>query len=327
MSDKIRWGILSTANIGLEEVAPAIQKAANSEVTAVASRSLDSAKAYADKLGIPKVHGSYEDLLADPDIDAIYNPLPNSLHAGWSIKAAEAGKPTLCEKPLATDAAEALSMVDAFRKQGVLFTEAFMYRFHPQVVRAKELINSGAIGDLKGMASVFTYRLGPGSEDNIRLSAPLAGGGLMDVGCYCINIMRLMAGEEPNDARGTAVYGEESGVDESFSAALRFPSGVVGQFECGMRTYYTNTFEARGTMGQLRMENAFKATSDDNPVIRLWQGDNYEEIIIDPADQYMLMIEDFADAILNNRPPRYSSSDAVANMVVIDWLAVSARNK
>jgi xylose dehydrogenase (NAD/NADP) len=322
MSDRIRWGILSTANIGRKRVIPAIMKSSNGVVTAVASRTLDRARTFADQLDIPTAYGSYEELIADPNIDAIYNPLPNSDHARWSIACAEAGKPTLCEKPLASDAAEAQQIVDAFKAREVLFAEAFMYRFHPRTVRVKEMVDSDAIGDLKVIQATFTFDIG-GREDDIRLKKDLAGGSLMDVGCYCINVMRLITGEEPVNARAFARIGAE--VDETLVGLLDFPSGVLGHFDCGFRSPVTNTYEIRGTTGRIYIDPAFTPNHDQDVTIHYWGPDGYEAIPVPAADQYQLMVEDFGDALQQNRPPRYLPQDAVANMQAIDQLYASLK--
>lgn len=326
MTEKIRWGVLSAANIG-RKVIPAIHKAKNSVMSAVASRDLGKARAYADELNIPTAYGSYEELLADPNIDAIYIPLPNGLHHEWAIKCAQAGKPTLCEKPLANDSAQAQEMVDAFEKAGVPFAEAFMYRFHPQTQRIVQMVREGAVGDLRVINGVFTFNIR--SEDNVRLSADLAGGGLMDVGCYPVSLMRLVTGEEPIRAVGAANFGERSGVDEMLSGVLHFPSGVLGHFDCGLRAMFSNTAEIRGTTGRIVVEWAFTMPPSQPTKIRYWSDKNgsgtYEEIEIAPANSYTLMAEDFADAILNQRPPKFPASDAVKQMRVIDQLYASAK--
>lgn len=323
MIRKVRWGILSTANIGLTRVVPAMQQAENCEVVAVASRSPEKAQQFARQLNIPRAYGSYEELLADPDIDAIYNPLPNSEHALWSLRAADAGKPMLCEKPLASSAAEAQGMVDGFKAKNILFAEAFMYRFHPQTQHVIKLLADGAIGRLTAMFAAFTFPIS--SEDNIRLSAPLAGGALMDVGCYCVNVMRLMAGEEPDRVSAVAQFGERSGVDETLAGVLGFPSGAVGHFDCSLRTNFRHTYELRGTEGRITVDEAFVMSADNSTIIRHWHGGDYHEITIPPANSYTLMAEDFADALLNNRPPRYDPQDGVNNMAVIDRLLAAAR--
>lgn len=324
MTAKIRWGIISTANIGRKRVAPAIQQSSNGVVAAVCSRDLDKARAYADELGIPKAYGSYEELIADPEIDAIYNPLPNSEHAVWSIRCAEAGKPTLCEKPLARDAAEAKTMVDAFAERGVPFTEGFMYRFHPQTQKVKQIVDSGGVGDLQVMQAAFTFPLW--DETNIRLSKPLAGGSLMDVGCYCINIMRFISGEEPVTGKAVQQIGASSGVDEKFSGVLVFPSGMFGHFDSSVRTHKAHTYEIRGTKGRIYVGESFVPEANAETVIQYWEGDTYHEYRVAPANQYTLMVEDFADALLNDRAPRFGPYDGVANMQVIDMLKASAKS-
>lgn len=325
MADKIRWGVISTARIGQTRVIPAMQQTSNGVVWAVASRNLDTAKAFAAELNIPRAYGSYEELINDPEIDAIYNPLPNSMHAEWSIACAEAGKPTLCEKPLARSAAEAQKMVDAFAQRGVLFAEAFMYRFHPQTQKVKALVDSGGVGKITVMNATFSFAIRPNNEDNIRLSQPLAGGGMMDVGCYCINAMRLMSGEEPNAGHALARIGTDSKVDETLAAVLQFPSGAVGHFDCSLRSAFAHNYEIRGTEGRIRVAEAFVMGPTQDVVIEHWHGSNYSRITIPGANSYTLMAEDFADALINKRPPKYHPQDGVDNMKVIDMLYASLR--
>ena len=318
MTEKVRWGVISTARIGGNRVIPAIQASSNGEVTTVASRSLENAQQFAQELNIPNAYGSYEELIADPNVDAIYNPLPNSLHAEWSIKCAEGGKPTLCEKPFASDAPEAQTIVDAFEHHDVLLAEAFMYRFHPQHAKVKEIIEGGGIGDLMVINSSFTFRLT--QESNIRLSKELAGGGLMDVGCYCINLMRFMTGEEPESATGSAKIGETTGVDEILGGTLKFPSEIIGHFDSGLRAYGENQYILKGTEGKIVVPTSFVPHKSNDTVVRHWHNDNYTEHTIAAIDHYQLMAEDFADALINSRPPRFLPDDAVRNMEVIDMI-------
>lgn len=320
MTEPIRWGILSTANIGRARVIPAIQKSNTGTVVAVASRDQRRAQDFASELNIPTAYGSYEALLAAPDIDAIYNPLPNSLHAEWAIKCAEAGKPMLCEKPLASDVTEAQQIVDAFVERGILFAEAFMYRFHPQTERVRAMLDEGAVGEMHVVQATFTFAVR--SESNIRLSQELAGGSLMDVGCYCVNVMRLMVREEPDDVHAIARFGD---VDEKLTGILSFPSGVIGHFDSSLRTYRTHTYEIRGSRGRIRVPEAFVPDHTTSPLIQYWNQDGYEEIHIEAADQYQLMVEDFQEAYQNKHPPRFHPQDAVDNMMVIDKLLESAR--
>ena len=317
MGDMVRWGILSTANIG-RRVIPAIHASRNGVVVAVGSRSLAGAQAFAAEQHIPRAHGSYEDLLADPDIDAIYIPLPNSLHAEWSIKCARAGIPTLCEKPFASDAAEAQSIVAAFEEQAVLLAEAFMYRFHPQHKKVKQIIAEGGIGDMQIISSAFTFPISDAA--NIRLSKPLAGGALMDVGCYCVNLMRFITGEEPSQTTASKRIGQATSVDEALAGALQFPSGVVGSFHCGLRAWREHSYTIKGTEGMIRVPASFVPDKNAATSVQHWLGDDYTEHRIPPVDQYQLMVEDFADALLGGRAPRFPASDAVANMAVIDQL-------
>ncbi len=317
MADRIRWGILSTARIGRARVIPAIQKARNSVVVAVASRDLERARAFAREMNIPTAHGSYEELLADPNIDAIYNPLPNSEHAPWSIKCAEAGKATLCEKPLASNAMEAQAMVDAFARHSVPLAEAFMYRFHPQTRRVQAMVAEGAVGEINIIQASFTFDIA-NRENDIRIKRALAGGALMDVGCYCVNVMRLMTGEEPVEARAFASMGLE--VDETLAGLLRFPSGALGHFDCGFHTVITNAYEIRGRRGRIVVDPAFIPSATQDTTIRYYHDRICEEIVIPAADQYQYMVEDFADALLNNRPPLFPPEDAVRNMAAIDLL-------
>ena len=322
MSEIVRWGILSTANIG-RRVIPAIHASRNGEVAAVCSRSLGNAQRFAQAQGIPTAYGSYEALIADPNIDAIYIPLPNSLHAEWSIKCAEAGVPTLCEKPFASDAAEAQSIVDAFEKHGVMLAEAFMYRFHPQHAKVKQIIAAGGIGELQFINSSFTFPVS--DEANVRLSKELAGGGLMDVGCYCVNLMRFMTGEEPETVTATANIGATTGVDEGLAATLHFPSGVIGHMECGLRAFRQHCYTLKGTRGMITVPDSFVPDKGADTVVRHWQGDTYAEHVIPATDHYQLMVEDFADALLNDRAPRFPPSDAVRNMEVVDRLLAQVR--
>lgn len=320
MTDQIRWGILSTANIGRKRVIPGIQRAANGVVAAVASRDHNRAAAFAADMGIPRAYGTYEELLQDPDIDTIYNPLPNSHHAEWAIRSAEAGKPMLCEKPLARDAAEAQGMVEAFASRGILFAEAFMYRFHPQHQHVRQLIASGAIGALNMIQATFSFDI-TGREDDIRLKADLAGGALMDIGCYCVNVMRFITGEEPEAVQAMARAGKE--VDETLTGLLAFPSGTLGHFDCSFRATVTNTYEVRGPKGRIVVDTAFTPDWQQDAVIHYYHGQEHEIITVPAVDQYQLMVEDFGAALLNGRPPRFDPQDAVQNMAVIDRLYAS----
>lgn len=324
----IRWGILSTANIAQKQVIPAIQASNNGKVVAIASRDESKAREVATRLNIERSFGSYEALLADPDIDAIYNPLPNDGHAPWSIKALQAGKHVLCEKPLAMRADEAEQMITVSKSTGKLLMEAFMWRYHPQHTRVRALLDDGEIGVPNMIHAAFTYAMGWDVTDNVRLKPELGGGGLWDVGCYCVNSIRLISGQEPDQVSGFQVVGKNSGVDESFTGIMHFPSGLLAHFDCGMRTTMRNYYAVIGDKGRLTVMSAFRP--DDSPqIIELIKpGDDAEQvekITVPGAAQYTLMAEDFADAILNDRQPRFPMDDALRNMRILDALALSAR--
>lgn len=322
MKTAIRWGILGAANIAYRRVAPALQAARNGAVQAVASRSLEKAQAFAAERSIPQAYGSYEALLADPNIDAIYIPLPNSEHAPWALRCAEAGKAVLCEKPLARTADEARRMVDAFAARGLLLAEGFMYRFHPQTERVQQLVAEGAIGRLTAISASFTYTLR--DADNIRADAALGGGALLDVGCYCVSLMRLLTGSEPVSGGALANFTAD-GVDDALAATLRFPGGALGHFDVGMRAYRANFYEARGTDGRIAVDKGFTMEAHEEHLIRLWRGDRYEEIRTPAVNHFTLMAEDFAEALLSGRPPRYPAADAVGTLTALDGLLRSAR--
>ncbi len=321
---KIRWGILGTANIARKQLIPAIQASHNGEVAAVGSRNLATAQAYAKALGIPHAYGSYEALLADPEIDAIYNPLPNDGHVPWSIKALRAHKHVLVEKPIAMDAAEAQTVIEVAHETGMWLAEAFMYRFHPQHAKVHALLASGALGKVSTINAGFSYVLPPSDTENVRLKPELGGGGLWDVGCYCVSSIRMFAGQEPDAVSGFATIGS-SGVDENFVGTLHFPNGLLAHFECGIRVKGEQQYTIFGDKGRIHVDEAFRP--DDRPqTIRVVYGNRVETFPIPVINQYTLLVEDFADAILNKRPPQFTPEDGVQNMRVLDALALSARD-
>jgi predicted dehydrogenase len=321
--NNVRWGVLSTANIGTGKVIPAMQKGTYCEVTAIASRNLESALAAAAKLGIPKAYGSYEELLADPDIDAVYNPLPNHLHVPWSLKAIEAGKHVLCEKPIALTAAEAQTLLDAAKQHpNIKVMEAFMYRFHPQWQRAKELVASGAIGELRTVHSFFSYfNIDP---NNIRNMAAIGGGGLMDIGCYNISLSRFIFGGEPRRVCSLIEYDPQFSTDRLASGMLDFGSGTA-TFTCSTQISPYQRVNIFGTRGRIEIEIPFNAPPD-RPC-RMWhQHDGtVDEIVFDVVDQYTLQGDAFSQAILNNTAVPTPLEDAVANMRVLEAIVASAR--
>jgi len=321
--DQLRWGILSTARIGTEAVIPAIQQGAHGTVTAIASRSLEKAQAAAARLGIAKAYGSYEALLADPDIDAVYNPLPNHLHVPWSIKALEAGKHVLCEKPIGLTADEGRRLVEAARRHpGLKVMEAFMYRHHPQWQCARRLVRDGKIGTLRTIHSFFSYF--NADPANIRNQAALGGGGLMDIGCYDVSLARFLFDAEPRRVCGLIDFDPRFGTDRLASGLLDFEQGSA-TFTCSTQLSPYQRVHVFGTGGRIEIEIPFNAPRD-RPC-RLWHHRDQAsaEIVLDAVDQYTLQGDLFARAVLHDTPVPTPLDDAVANMRVIEALFESAQ--
>jgi D-xylose 1-dehydrogenase (NADP+, D-xylono-1,5-lactone-forming) len=312
----VRWGILSTARINRKLLAGAALSS-EVDVVAVGSRDLGRARAFADEHGIPAAYGSYEELLADPSVEAIYNPLPNTLHCEWSIRALEAGKHVLCEKPMSSRAAEVEAAFDASERTGFLLTEAFMYRHHPQTARLRALVEEGAIGDLRLIRSVFSYGLF--DAGNIRLRTEVDGGSLMDVGCYCISGSRLLGGE-PEAAFGRAYVGP-TGTDWAFAGSLRFPGDVLALFDCATCLPDRDELEAIGSEGSLFLDDPWHCL---NPVIELRRDGRVERIAVEAANPYRLELEDLGQAIRGGGSPLLGRDDAVAQARVIAALRRSA---
>ncbi len=319
----VRWGVLSTANIGRWAVNPAIQASANGELVAVGSRDGERAQAFAAEHGIPRAHASYEALLDDPDVDALYIPLPNSMHRDWTIRAAQAGKHVLCEKPLALDAAECADMAAAADDAGVVLMEAFMYRFHPRTQQVVSMLGDGVVGDLRTIRSSFTFKLT--KPDNIRLDPDLGGGALMDVGCYCVNVSRTLAGAEPVEVSASARW-TDRGVDDELTGILRFPDGLTAHFDCSLTMERCEFYEAAGTDGHLHVASAFLPGTDDAVIVESRGRAGTTEHVVTGVDEYRLMVEHFADCVENGTPVRYSAAEAAANMRTIESLYRSARN-
>lgn len=321
---RIRWGILSTANIAIKRFIPGAASSSNGVVAAIASRDGARARDVAQRLRIPRAYGSYEELLADPDVDAIYNPLPNSLHAEWTLAAAAARKPVLCEKPLAVDSAQARAMIDGCRERGVLLMEAFMYRFHPQHARVRALLDAGEIGALRGVRAAFTFLLEPFPEQNVRLRADLAGGALMDVGCYAVNAARMLFGEEPAWASAQWDFRDAFGVEVALAGVLGFSDERLATFDCGFRAWGQGSYSAVGTTGQIDVPNAFVPNPLDTTIVVDGAGGRRVETV-GGVDQYRLEAEEFADALLTGRPLRIPADDALGTLRAIEALHRSAR--
>jgi D-xylose 1-dehydrogenase (NADP+, D-xylono-1,5-lactone-forming) len=308
----VKFGLLSTARINAAILRGASLTDAV-EVVAVGSRDSARAKEYARDHGIPRAHGSYEDLLADPDVDAIYNSLPNSLHVEWSIRVLEAGKHVLCEKPLSRRPAEVERLFDVAERNGLLVMEAFMYRHHPQTHAWRELVRYGGIGEPRQVRSSFSFMLT--NPANVRLRPDLDGGSLMDVGCYCISGSRLVAGD-PEVVFGRQVLGE-TGVDMRFDAILHFPGNVLAEFHCAFDLPPASGLEVIGSEGSVLVREPWQCRDPHLEV-------NGERIDVPDADRYQLELENFAAAARGDAPPLLGRDDAVAQARVIEALYRSA---
>jgi predicted dehydrogenase len=312
----VRWGILSTAHINRKLLAGAALSS-EVEVVAVGSRDLSRARTFADEHGIPDAYGSYEELLADPAVEAIYNPLPNTMHCEWSVRALEAGKHVLCEKPMSSSVAEVEEAFAASKRTGLHLMEAFMYRHHPQAKRLAALVAEGAIGALRVIRSTFSYGLF--DESNIRLRTDVDGGSLMDVGCYCISGSRLLGGE-PEAVFGRAFIGP-TGTDWAFTGSLRFPGDVLALFDCATCLPNRDELEVIGSDGSLFLDDPWHCL---NPVVELRRDDGTERIEVEAANPYRLELEDLGRAIRTGTPPLLGRDDAVAQARVISALRRSA---
>ncbi|QJB55355.1 Gfo/Idh/MocA family oxidoreductase [Pseudodesulfovibrio sp. zrk46] len=325
---KVRFGILSTAKIGRTKVIPAMQQGKYTEVTAICSRNEDAARAVADDLGIPKAYGSYEALLADPDIDAVYIPLPNHMHVDWAINSMAAGKHVLCEKPIGLDTEEANRLIDATsRYPDLKVMEAFMYRHHPQWLEAKRLVDEGEIGELITIQSFFSYF--NADPDNIRNQSALGGGGLMDIGCYNISLSRLLFNAEPTRVCGVADVDPDFGTDRHFSGMLDF-SGRISTFTCSTQMSPYQRVNILGTKGRVEILIPFNAPPD-RPTQLIVQRDYMEDeedrvrnVTFGICDQYTVQGDLFAKAILDDTPVPTPLTDAWANMHVLEVLRESA---
>ena len=319
---KLRWGVLSTANIGVKKVIPGMLQGQHCDMVGIASRDLARARMIASELGLAKAYGSYEDLLADPEIEAVYIPLPNHLHVPWSIRALEAGKHVLCEKPIGLSSAEAGELLAASARHPHLkVMEAFMYRHHPQWQRARRLAREGGIGDLRTVQTFFSYY----NDDpaNIRNMAGIGGGGLMDIGCYCISLSRFLFDAEPQRVLGILEYDPDFGTDRLASGVLDFGLGT-STWTCSTQLAAFQRVNILGTEGRVEIEIPFNAPND-RPC-RIWhqRGARVEEIVFDTVDQYGLQGDLFSLAVLNNTPVPTPLGDAVANMEVIEAVVRSA---
>jgi D-xylose 1-dehydrogenase (NADP+, D-xylono-1,5-lactone-forming) len=316
VADAVRWGIISTADIN-RKVIPGAKESPKVELVAVASRTADRAEAYAKEWGIERAYGSYDALLEDPDIEAVYISLPNTMHTEWSIRSVQAGKHVLCEKPLSRHPEDVAAAFDAAERADRYLTEAFMYRHNPQTKRLKELVADGAVGELRLIRSAFSYSLY--DEDNIRLRTDVEGGALMDVGCYNVSGSRLLGGE-PERVWGEAWYGP-SGTDWVFTGTMRFPGDVIATFDCGTAMTNRDELEAIGSDGSLFLDDPWHC---NNPVIELRRDGGVERIEIERQDSYRLELENLGDAIRGEGELLLGREDAMGQARALEALHESA---
>jgi predicted dehydrogenase len=314
----VAWGILSTARIGARLVEGAGRTDA-AEIVAVASRDGATAQAFADAYDIPRAHSSYEALLADPDVEAVYIPLPNSMHVDWTVRALQAGKHVLCEKPMDRRPEQVARAFDVAEAQGLVLSEAFMWRHHPQTLRLRELLDEGAIGRVRLIRACFAFVLA--GDLDVRLDPALDGGGLMDVGCYCVSGARLVAGGEPVSVCAQAVNGP-TGVDLRLTGLLRFAGGVLGVIDCGLDVYSRGELEIVGDEGRILLPDPWHAI---DPQIVVERGLEREVVTVPGADSYARELEDAAAAIAGDRPPRLGRADALGQARTVEALYRSAQ--
>lgn len=334
---KVKWGILGCAQIAMEAVGPAVRETENAVILAVASRDRAKAEAAAKKLGASKAYAGYEALLADPEIQAVYIPLPNDLHKEWTIKAAQAGKHILCEKPLAMNSRECEEMADECERRGVYLMEAFMYRFHPQETRVKELIKTGVLGEVKLFHSWHTMVMR--DYANIRLRAENGGGALMDLGCYAVNAARFIFETEPVRVWATGEFSPVTGVETTLVATLEFPGNRVAVCGSCFDVLWRQGYEVQGSQGRLEVLKPYisgtrpvkirvTARADDRPLAGIHQvpiEDEVREEVIPGANNYALEVAHLSQCLIEGKPPRWGARDAVANMKVIEACLESAR--
>ena len=316
----LRWGMISTAAIG-SEIVPAFQNASGNELLAVASRDPDRARSYAEEHEIPRWHHGYEAILGDDDLDALYVALPNALHGEWILAALEAGKHVLCEKPLTPTSAEAAQLFDLAGSRGLILAEAFMYRHHPKTLRVRELLDEGAIDDLRTIRCSFSFQVADPRSD-IRYSSELAGGALRDVGCYCVSYSTFAADAEPNEVHGHAERGRAD-IDEQFYGTLVFPEGRVAQFDCALNVQLNLGVTLVGSLGTIHVPMPWYAHLEPLSVYLHRNGET-TEIKTPGANAYALEIEDFAATVHGEREQLVTPAETVRNLSVIERLRESA---
>jgi xylose dehydrogenase (NAD/NADP) len=321
---KVRWGILGCAGIAERAFIPAVQRSVNGQLSAIASRDPAKAAEWARRFGFERSCPSYQALIEDPAVEAVYNPLPNDLHAEWSIRAMRAGKHVLCEKPMALNEEEVRAMISAAEANGVRLMEGFMYKFHPQIARTLEIIRAGRIGEPRSVHASFTFRFDHDPSD-YRWSTAHGGGALYDVGCYTVSIARLVFGAEPAAVTAAARLDPARGVDLTTEALLEFPGGRFAMCESSFETQFQSRLIVVGAEGLLRLDRAFSA-KDFDVAIQLARGGAVESVPVRRANMFQLMVEDFNAAVLGGRSPRYPASDACRNMRAIEACFASIRS-
>lgn len=322
--EKLRWGVLGTARIN-RKVIPALQASKNGEVVGVASRDEAKAREQAEKHGLPEAFGSYEALLASPDVDAVYIPLPNTMHREWTVKSLEAGKHVLCEKPLAVSAEECEEIGRVADERGLKVLEGFMYRFHPRFELLQDLMQKRVVGDLKFVRVAHSFAAE--GEENIRWFSALGGGALLDTGCYCVNVSRMLVGEEPVKVSAFATYvdaADEGRVDTSIAGLMRFPGGATALFDCGVNLERRNLLEITGTEGRLYLDNPFSLIDEDSVIEEHHFGQDTVIHKVKGENHFVRMAEHFAESVLNGTPLRYSVGDAANNLRALEALAKAA---
>jgi predicted dehydrogenase len=319
MADRVRYGILSTAQIARNAHVPAARDAARSEVVAISSRDPARAERWAAELGIPKAYGSYEEILEDPEIDAVINTLPNSMHCVWTVRAAEAGKHILCEKPLAVTVEEAHRMIDAARANGVVLMEAFSHPFNPVLPVMQQVIASGQIGEVKLIRAELLYTIQDWENDS-RVKKELGGGALLDAGCYCVNVIRTLMGMEPSSVQAYAHIRESHDVDTTFTGLLRFPGDKIGYMATGMEQPFRFTCEVIGTEGEVRTDNVFDGTH-----LEVNQGQVRRVINFNPVNRFRRQLEHFSHCVLTGASPPTTARDSLYNTATLVALKEAAR--
>lgn len=318
---KIRWGVLGTARIAEQQVIPAIHAAQNSELVAVASRNLAQAEQYADRNRIPRVYGSYQQLLEDRDIDAVYIPLPNGLHHEWSVKAARYKKHVLCEKPAALNAQQMRDIAGIARENGTLFMEAFMYQFHPQWEHVSRILAGNDLGDITLVDSSFSFSLQ--NRADIRFDGEMGGGALYDVGCYCVHAIRTIASNaQPTEVTAVARFGNQN-VDISLSSAMKFANGMLAHFDCSFDTFDRQYLQIAGSRGTMTLNLPFRPDLG-SATVTIESNGHKEVRAFEPSMMYVRQVEHFADCVLTGGQPRNTVEDSIMNLEFIEMVYKSA---